>query len=259
MITAPSPFLSGLNGLSRANALFDRSSQRLATGLRINAGRDDPAGLIASESIGADLAANDARLRTLDRASFTIMTEDGALGVASRGVEALSGLVVRGANTGAMTPAESEAIRTGAGGIVAGLDRVMRMSGSPALDAVRVQEQIGTDPVSGEPIYETYTLNDLPELVGSNPGLAQELVDGANGAIAARRAELGAEQRGDEAVARATETEQINLAAARSAIRDADFARQSSERTRAGILGSASISVILAKRDADARILDLLA
>jgi len=259
MITAPTPFFAGLNGLNRASALMDRASERLATGLRINAGRDDPAGLIASEAIGADMAANGGRLRAMDRASFTIMTEDGALGAASSGIESLSSLVVQGANRGAITDTEFGALQSTAGGIVTGLDRIMQMSGSPALDDVGVEEVVGTDPVTGEDITETRTLRDLPELMDRAPELAQALVDEANGAITQRRAELGAQQLADEAVSRATETEQINLARARSGIRDADYAKEASEQSRASILQKSSVAVILAKRDADALVLDLLA
>ena len=258
-ITAPSPFLSGLRGLNRASTMFGQASERLATGLRINRGADDPAGLIASEFLGAGMAANAGRLRAMDRASFSIMTEDGALGIASRGIEDLQGLVVQGANSGAITDAEFGALRDNAQGVVNGLKRIMSMSGSPALDDVTVEEVVGTDPVTGDDIVEVRTLSDLPELMDRAPELAQELVDEAGAAITERRAEMGARQLSDEAVSRATETEQINLARSRSEIRDADFAFEASAQTRASILTQSSIAVILAKRDADAMVLDLLA
>jgi len=41
--------------LSRANADLETRLQRLATGLRINRGADDPAGLIVSERLRSEL------------------------------------------------------------------------------------------------------------------------------------------------------------------------------------------------------------
>lgn len=251
-------FSSGLSGLNRANRLFAQSSERLATGLRINRGSDDPAGLIASEFLGSRIGELGARVRVLDRATLASNITEGSLSAAQSTLSGISSLVVQGANTGGLTGSEARAIGVSLSSAVQGLERIVASSGSDVLDDVSVREQIGTDG-SGDPIYETYTISDLPELAASNPGLAQELVREASSAIAERRAEIGAQQRGDEAVARASETEAINTAAARSEIRDADYAQEIANQSRASILSKASIQVLRIGQDLSRNVLDLLA
>src|SRR5436190_153529 len=43
------------NTLGRSNAALEQALGRLSTGLRINTGKDDPAGLIASENLRSDI------------------------------------------------------------------------------------------------------------------------------------------------------------------------------------------------------------
>ena len=43
------------NTLGRSNAALEQALTRLSTGLRINTGKDDPAGLIASENLRSDI------------------------------------------------------------------------------------------------------------------------------------------------------------------------------------------------------------
>ena len=43
------------NILGRSNADLNTSLERLSTGLRINRGKDDPSGLIASENLRSDI------------------------------------------------------------------------------------------------------------------------------------------------------------------------------------------------------------
>ena len=43
------------NTLGRSHAALEQALTRLSTGLRINTGKDDPAGLIASENLRSDI------------------------------------------------------------------------------------------------------------------------------------------------------------------------------------------------------------
>ena len=55
--------LSLLNILNRNSAAQANTFKQLTTGLRINAGKDDPAGLIALSMLNAELTAVNIRLR----------------------------------------------------------------------------------------------------------------------------------------------------------------------------------------------------
>ena len=158
----PSSFAStGINSWHQAQSQLARSSERLATGLRINRGADDPAGLIASETLGARIAELDSLIVSTERANSQLSIREAELGV----------------------------------------------------DDVSTVEE---------------------------------------------RASIGLEQRANESMSRAMETERINTARARSVIRDADYARETSESVRASILGEASVRVMLIGRVQGQRVLDLL-
>src|SRR5438105_3653847 len=65
--------------LSRNNNDLQTSLQRLSTGLKINSGADDPAGLIASENLKAEQAGITQAINNAQRASNIIGTAEGGL------------------------------------------------------------------------------------------------------------------------------------------------------------------------------------
>jgi flagellin len=258
-ITTPSLFSTGLQGINQSHALLAQSSERLATGLRINRGADDPAGLIASEHLGGQLSSITSRINAMGRTNLELSIQEGSLSAAAFGIRDLGGLVVQGANAAGLTDAESAAIETAASGIVQSIGTLTNASGNPILGDISIQRQIGTDSGTGDPIYETLTMNDLPALIESDPESAQALVDEASSVVASRQAEIGAEQRSNESMQRAMEEEYINVARAQSSIRDTDYAKEVSESVRASILGKASMRVLLIGQQQSERVLDLLA
>ena len=66
--------------MQRANSLLDTSLARLSTGLKINSGKDNPSGLIASETLRAQITAIDQSIKNSNRANNVIATADSALG-----------------------------------------------------------------------------------------------------------------------------------------------------------------------------------
>lgn len=95
--------LVGRNNLNRANASLSQSLTRLSTGLRINTGKDDPAGLIASENLRSDITAIRRAISNTDRANQVIATADSALGQVSSLLNDIRGLVTESANSGALS------------------------------------------------------------------------------------------------------------------------------------------------------------
>src|SRR5436189_4975919 len=77
--------------------------QRLSTGLRINSGKDDPAGLIASENLRRDITSINTAISNTERADQLIATADSALGQVSGLLNDIRGLVVSAANTGVLS------------------------------------------------------------------------------------------------------------------------------------------------------------
>lgn len=276
---SPFPSLHPARFLTTAVSMQHRSLERLATGLRINRGADDPAGLIASENLRAQLAQLDAESRALARAEHVASTADAALGVASDILVDAEGLAVAAANTAGLSSAEREAYQMQLDSAVQSVRRIAdttTFNGTRLLDgsfsisvgdasvdiASADPSDIGrvTDP-SGP---YTYTLADTSSgrpanLLDANVNFAFESIRAARAQLTTERGRLGAFVR--NAVEPAWNANRIafeNTAAANSLIRDTDFAAETSALVRAGILAGASMSAIGADRARAASALNLL-
>ena len=95
--------LSAQKSLAQSNVQLQEALTRLSTGLRINAGKDDPAGLIASEVLRADIISIEAAVSNSERANQMIATADSALGQVSSLLNDIRGLVTAAANSGALS------------------------------------------------------------------------------------------------------------------------------------------------------------
>jgi len=95
--------LSAQKSLQRSQASLQSALTRLSTGLRINTGKDDPAGLIASEVLRADITSVETAISNSERANQVIATADSALGQVSALLNDIRGLVTEAANEGALS------------------------------------------------------------------------------------------------------------------------------------------------------------
>lgn len=95
--------------LARTSGNLNETLARLATGLRITRGADDPAGLIVSERLRSELSGIEQGMKNSERASNVIATTEGALGEVSDLLTSIKALVVEAANTGAFSKEEIEA------------------------------------------------------------------------------------------------------------------------------------------------------
>lgn len=94
------------NRLQNSNKDLGLALTRLSTGLRINSGSDDPAGLIASEALRNEITGLNKAISNTKRASQIITTADSALGQVSNLLNDIRGLVVEAANNGALSDEE---------------------------------------------------------------------------------------------------------------------------------------------------------
>lgn len=94
------------NRLQSSNKDLQTSLTRLSTGLRINSGADDPAGLIASEALRSEITSLSKAVSNTRRASQIVSTADSALGQVSSLLNDVRGLVVEAANSGALSDDE---------------------------------------------------------------------------------------------------------------------------------------------------------
>src|SRR5579862_1954166 len=101
--------LMAQQGLAKSQNTLSGTLQRLSTGLRINSGADDPAGLIASEGLRSEIAGINQAVDNSSRATNVIATAEGALNEVSNLLLNIKGLIVQGANAGALSSDELQA------------------------------------------------------------------------------------------------------------------------------------------------------
>ncbi|MBY0311541.1 MAG: flagellin, partial [Phycisphaerales bacterium] len=89
--------------LGQNNNSLNTSLERLSTGLRINRGKDDPAGLIASEKLRSEKNSINAAIGNAERADQVVNIAEGGLSEVSSLLTELQGLVTNTANTAGLS------------------------------------------------------------------------------------------------------------------------------------------------------------
>ncbi|MDR1494091.1 MAG: hypothetical protein LBT05_15420 [Planctomycetaceae bacterium] len=121
---------------------------RLSTGLRINSAKDDPAGLIAGETLRSQITASNAALKNTQRANGMIAMADSALGQVGDLLNDIRGLVNEAANTGAMSSDQVAANQLQVDASLDAIDRIARTTqymGKNLLDGSMSFQTTGVD------------------------------------------------------------------------------------------------------------------
>ena len=103
------PALLAARNLANNQVSMNSALQRLSTGLRINSGKDDPAGLIASQNLKSEATAISAAIDNASRADNMVAVAEGALGEVSNLLIQLEDLTDRSANQAGLSADEVKA------------------------------------------------------------------------------------------------------------------------------------------------------
>jgi len=114
--------------LQRSTDSLNLALNRLSTGLRINTGKDDPAGLIASEALRSDITSVERSITNSQRANQLIATADSALGQVSSLLNDIRGLVTEAANTGALSDEQIAANQLQIDSSLEAIDRIAQIT-----------------------------------------------------------------------------------------------------------------------------------
>lgn len=114
----------GQRVLSQNNASLGTAIERLSTGLKINRGKDDPAGLIASENLRADKASLVAAIGNAERADQVVNIAEGGLQEVSSLLTELQSLLVSSSNSAGSADSERQANQLQIDSILQTIDRV---------------------------------------------------------------------------------------------------------------------------------------
>ena len=236
--------------------------RRLATGRRINSGKDDPAGLIAATQLEAQLAVLDAESRSIQRAHVNANVADGHLTQLSSMTNELRGLLAASANTGALSDAEIAANQMQIDNLSQSIQRFSQ-DAIASLDGFNLPE--GGNEALAQQLSEaanaaaTLSSNGANRLDSGNFAAAEAALEQATTAFAEARGTIGAYQKYTlETRQNSLAVERENLTAAHSQIVDADMAAEAANLARSNVLAETSLRALKIANDNAGMVLSLL-
>jgi len=262
--------LSSLNAqrlLGINNDRLAQSVERIASGLRINRGADDAAGLAISESLRSDIRALRQASRNANDGISLLNTAEGSLNEQSGILIRLRELASQ-ASTGTVGSTERQTIQLEFNSLRSEIDRISNtteFNGQKLIDgslasgvgtSTQILIQIGLDNTSNSRLNLNSEVNltaitasalsiDIVAVSTADAALtALESINSAISAVTQGRGKIGAVQnRLVRSISNLSITAE-NLQTAESAIRDADIAKEVALLTRNQILVSAATSVL---------------
>ncbi len=252
------------NLLNASNQL-QQVTGRLATLQRINQGSDDPAGLIAAETIRAELEAIDAANSNAARAGAVVATADSALSQVSGLINTIEDAIVANAG-GGLSEAETAAYQLEVDAAIEAINRIgsqANLAGQSLLDgsASELSFLLAANPADTVtlelPTVSSYelgnadgTLADLASggslsLASGESTAAQGVLDAARGAINSARGSLGAfEKTTIEASTGLIDSMYSSLSSAYSSIMDADVAMEAASLVQSELVLQAAYATL---------------
>ncbi len=175
--------LTAQNFLNKSNNGLNTTLERLSSGLRINRGADDPAGLIVSEKLRSEMASLEEAINNSERASNVIATAEGALAEVAALLITIKGLTVEAANTGALS---DEEIRANQLQVDSAIDSITRIANSTTFSGLQllngnmgyITSSVATSAVKALDVYSA--------MLGNQDYLAVKV----SGVLSAQRGEL---------------------------------------------------------------------
>ncbi len=134
--------------LAKNNSALNTSLQRLSTGLKINSGADDPAGLIASENLKSEQVGITTAIDNANRASNIIGTAEGGLSEVSNLLTQLQGLVSQSANSGGLSKEEINANQLQVDSILGTINRIAQSTSFQGKQLLNGNYDYGTSGVA---------------------------------------------------------------------------------------------------------------
>ncbi len=273
--------LNSQRALNMSQNSMQTSLERLSSGLRINRAKDDAAGLAISERMSAQIRGlEQANRNGLDGISL-MQTAEGALDEVGNMLQRMRELAVQSAN-GTVGVADKASLDDEYQELRQEIDRVIDstdFNGVPLLGSTQsLTLQIGYRAGSANSYTIVVSTIDLASAGLANGGISFMLLSGGSNTISTaskallrlskldaaidqitqKRADFGAKQNRIESTLRNNANTIENQSAARSRIRDADFARETANLTRSQILQQAGTAMLAQANQLPQNVLQLL-
>jgi flagellin len=242
--------------ITNTTNLFNKSMEKLSSGLRINRAADDAAGLAISEGLKSDIRALEQASRNASDGISLVQTAEGALDEVSNILLRMKELAEQSLN-GTLSDTERGYLDAEYTALTDEIDRIAAstefngielLSGSGGTIAIQVG--IGTAATDSIDVDLTTNRNAATLTLAAgidthaNATTAMGQIDAAVETVSGARADFGAIQNRLESSIRNINNAAENLAAANSRIRDVDMASETSKLTSYQILQQAGASVL---------------
>jgi len=251
-----------LANLSNSQSMFNTQVERLSSGLRINRGADDPAGLVISEKYRAQVEGLGQAIRNARDGIGLVQTAEGSLSEIAAQLQSIRTLVLH-ASQGATNVGGRAADQLQIDESVKTIDYIAKntyfgsssnklLDGSfsdksfqiGAFDGQIKTLSIATMTAAGLTVT-TATVDVVTTVTTAAYDFILTTVDAAIDAVSSQRAKLGAFQKDAlEATVRNALTAQQNIRQAESQIRDADMAQETLAFSKAQILQQTGLAML---------------
>lgn len=151
------PSITAVHRLASNQGDLRTRLERLSTGLRINRGKDDPAGLIASETLRSEIRGISQAIDNSQRGINVISTAEGALNEISSLLLDIRGLINHAANTGATSTDEISADQLQVDSIIEAIDRIAKTTQFGGEKLINGNFQYSTSGIAASAV-ETFTV-----------------------------------------------------------------------------------------------------
>ncbi len=253
--------LNSQRNLNRSQDAMGVALQRLSSGLRINSAKDDAAGMAISERFTAQIRGLNQATRNANDGISLAQTTEGALQEVASSLQRMRELAVQSANG---TNSDSDRLSlneefTALKNEITRVAQATNFNGVSVLNSTSALTfQIGanaaaaTNRVSVSARVLTSTTGGIGSALAAGTEVssvsgslsALDIIDAAINTVNTIRSDFGTVQNRFESVVRSNQNAVENLSAARSRIRDADFAAETAELTRTQILQQAGTAML---------------
>ena len=253
--------LNAQRNLNMSNTSLANSLQKLSSGLRVNSGKDDAAGLAVAEGLTSQIRGNNQGVRNAYDGISVAQTAEAALGQVGNNLQRIREIAVQSAN-GAISNDNRSQLQKEVDQLTQEVSRIIQttnFNGTKLLTTNKgITFQVGASGSKDNQVVATgvelsgikgysATLTATGTVKVTTSGAASAAIKAMDTAIQKvtnTRATFGAIQNRFEAVIANTQAFVENLSASRSRIMDADFAAETAQLTRNQILQQAGTSIL---------------
>jgi flagellin len=261
--------LGAENALSSTQSSLQSALLQLSTGLKINSGSDDAAGLSIAAGLGANIAALTQSSQNASDGIGQLQTADGALSQVTTLLNRATTLATEASN-GQLTTAQSTAANTEFQSILSEINQIgstTNFNGSAVFSATALTTFTSDGTTSGGATTSTTTgalsattlaLNTAVLTSATAAQSALTAITAAINTISATRGSIGASVNQLTASADVENTEVTNLTSAQNTVQNADIGKTVAKLTQENVLEQTGFDALSQSNQAQQAVLKLL-